>query len=358
MKVIEAAERLINGRELIEGSVTLDLDGFTVAVYSNDERMLERLGIYFSSVLGAGEPDVEILVLEGAVPELELAFADWSREPGKTGRKDAIADLEDGRILRKVRTGMTFLQSRSHLIAAGACLANDNQVINFILNQQMSHIQNHGGLICHASGLVRQGRGLGIAGFSGGGKSTLMLKMMEQDDVDFLTNDRLFLTPEAGAVTAHGIAKMPRVNPGTLLNSDRLRTLLGEERCRELDSLPVSALWDLEEKYDVDIEDFYGEGRIAARAPFGAFLILNWKRDGMEDCEIAPVELDERPDLLPAVMKSPGPFHQDTEGRFLEDGAVLDPAPYLACLTNRPIFEATGKVDFDAAVRFIQAMKL
>jgi len=63
---------------------------------------------------------------------MDFDFKDWTREFGKSGRKDSYVDIEDARLIHKVRTGMVFLQSSDQKIAAGPCLQNDNQVINFI----------------------------------------------------------------------------------------------------------------------------------------------------------------------------------------------------------------------------------
>ena len=136
---------------------------------------------------------------------MSLNFIDWAREPGKTGRKDSYVDLLGGRLLRKVRTGMVFLQSDTWRIAAGPCEANDNQVINFINAQYMNDLQRHDWLICHAAGLVRGERAVAIAGFSGGGKSTVMLRAMEHPSLDYLTNDRLFIRGDEQGVQAAGI---------------------------------------------------------------------------------------------------------------------------------------------------------
>ena len=38
--------------------------------------------------------------------------------------------------------------------------------------------------------------GIAIAGLSGGGKSTFMLKLLEQKGIQYLTNDRLFIKKE------------------------------------------------------------------------------------------------------------------------------------------------------------------
>ena len=61
--------------------------------------------------------------------------------------------------------------------------------------------------------------------------------------------------------------------------------------------------------------------------------------------------IDERPDLLGAVMKSPGPFFQRRDGSFLADGELPDPAPYRAALAGIPVFELSGAIDFARAAQ-------
>ena len=68
-----------------------------------------------------------------------------------------------------------------------------------------------------AMDLVYRGKCLGIAGFSGGGKSTLMLQLLDNDEVSYLTNDRLFIHAGSGQIMARGIPKLPRINPGTIV---------------------------------------------------------------------------------------------------------------------------------------------
>ncbi|WP_417783662.1 HprK-related kinase B [Terasakiella pusilla] len=345
----QAAEALIGNAQVNEGRLVLDLDGYKIEVQSNSQELLEQLGRYFAHTLGAGEPDCRIIAIEGPAPDLGLPFVDWKREAGKSGRKDAFYDLTDGRLILKVRTGMVFLQSRDHLIASGPSLANDNQIINYINAQYMNKLQQDEALICHASGLVRDGACLGMAGFSGGGKSTLMLKMLEEQGLSYLTNDRLFLKDGR----AIGIPKLPRINPGTILNNETLRPILSDERAAELQALPIEELWHLEEKYDVFVEDVYGEEKITPSAKLGAFLILNWQREGTKPLSIDQVDLSARPELLhKAIMKSPGPFYQYADGSFFADTTDLDPVPYLEALQDVPIYEASGTIDFDAAARF------
>jgi len=318
-------------------------------VRSNSPELLTGLADYFSHVTSeATTPDIDIIAIERDAPELDIEFIDWKREPGKTGRKDSYVDLPGGRLVRKVRTGMVFLQSEHRRIAAGPCRKYDNQVINFINSQYMNWLQNRGWLICHAAGLVYQGKGLGIAGFSGGGKSTLMLHMLDNDEVSYLTNDRLFMHAGSGRVEARGIPKLPRINPGTIVHNKRLHSLIPAKQRKALLQLPGAELWALEEKYDVHIDRVYGPGRIMAEAPLSAFLILDWQRDSDMELQVERVDPALNPDLLDALMKSPGPFYQHLDGTFQQDTEVFDDQAYLDALENVPVYVARGRVDFSA----------
>jgi HprK-related kinase B len=246
---------------------------------------------------------------------------------------------------------MVFLQSEHTLMAAGPCREYDNQVINFINSQYMNWLQHRGWLICHAAGLEFQGQGLCIAGFSGGGKSTLMLHMLDNDAVSYLTNDRLFIHAGSGGVVARGIPKLPRINPGTIVHNPSLHELIPAEQRAALLQMPPRQLWELEDKYDVHIDRVYGTGRIAEEMTLTAVLILNWQRDSAADLTVSAVDLSQRRDLLAALMKSPGPFYQYPDGHFLQDTDELDESAYLEILKGTAVYEACGRVDFDAMAR-------
>ncbi|MBT4605934.1 MAG: HprK-related kinase B [Gammaproteobacteria bacterium] len=349
--ITTAAALLQGDAQMVDSSLDLDLNGYIIRVRSNHQPLLKKLTHYFEPVVASdtgGEADIEVLAVEREVMDSGLDFTDWTREAGKSGRKDSYFDLHDARVVRKVRTGMLFLQSNSLRIAAGPCLENDNQLINFICSQYMSWLQQREWLICHASGLVAEGRGIGIAGFSGGGKSTLMLNLLENEPVNFLTNDRLFIHATDGKVSARGIPKMPRINPGTIVNNKRLHSLLSTERREALLQLPAEELWVLEEKYDALIPSLYGPQRVTTDAPLDAFVILNWKRDSADESRVTEIDINQRQELLAALMKSPGPFYQNTDGDFLSQDATVEPQRYLQALNGVTIYEVTGKVDFDA----------
>jgi len=345
---VESAASALQGEAgLCADELYLAPGGCIVRLRSNSTELLAGLGDYFSHVTSeAATPDVDIIAIERAAPELGIDFIDWKREAGKTGRKDSCVDLPGGRLVRKVRTGMVFLQSEGQRIAAGPCRQYDNQVINFINSQYMNWLQNRGWLICHAAGLVYRGKGLGIAGFSGGGKSTLMLHMLDNDEVAYLTNDRLFIQAGSGGMLGRGIPKLPRINPGTIVHNQKLQGLIPEQQRAALLQLPAEELWELEEKYDVHIDRVYGPGRIVQEAPIEAFLILDWRRDSDMELEVEQVDLAEHRDLLGALMKSPGPFYQYPDGSFLQDTTALDEPPYLEVLKDVAVYVARGRIDF------------
>jgi HprK-related kinase B len=342
----QAAELLRGDCELQEETLYIQTGDFCMGVRSNSREFLRQLRHYFTHVVtDACQADVIVEAYNTDVMELDLDWKDWAREPGKAGRKDTFFELSKGRLLRKVRTGMVFLQSQDAVIARGPCSSLDNQVINFINSQYMNWLQQQEWLICHASGLDVGRRGVAMAGLSGGGKSTLMLAMMDYPDVRYVTNDRLFIRRQGQEVIAVGIPKLPRINPGTIVNNPALYGLIDPERRAALLALPREELWHLEEKHDVLVSEIYGDDRIAEQVDLDAFLVLNWSHDSEEPTTLTEVSLESRTDLLPAIMKSPGPFYQFTDGSFYQDSMQLEEQAYLDTLQGVTILEASGRVD-------------
>lgn len=321
-----------------------------IRIRTNERALSNRLRHYFRSFIdSAGMPDYEIVALQTIPPDLGLAFADWPRDPGKVGRKDLICDIAGGRVVRKARTGMQFLVSPETKIAFGDCLTNDNQVINFVISQYLSWLAHRGWQVCHAAGIVlRDGGGIAISAFSGGGKSTLALHMISRG-AGFVSNDRLLIASADGDPRMAGVPKMPRVNPGTLLHNPDLAGILPDDRRAALTGMDSDALWGLEEKYDVDVAALFGPDRITQEAPLSRFLVLNWTRNSDAAFSLQRVDLSKRPDLLDAIMKPPGPFHLAAQGAAARTVADLDRNDYLRRLRGVEILEAAGRVDFARA---------
>jgi HprK-related kinase B len=329
----------------------LDIGGFTIWVRSNSAPLIDTLSRYFADLIVAAQPEagISIAAIEAPPPRYPLELRDWPRELGKIGKKERYADAIDGRIVYKARTEMQFLLSPEMLVAVGPCLANPNQVINFIISQYLGKRLEEGWALCHGAGVALRGVGLGIAARAGAGKSTLALHLMSAG-FSFVSNDRLLIKRSGALAELAGVPKMPRVNPGTLLNNPDLSGILTEERQAELASMGTAALWRLEAKYDVMVRDVYGPGRCIYRAPLASLVVLDWSHDSTGLTRFEPVDLGDRRDLLELVMKSPGVFHRDRSGRSAAEAAALDPELYLRALSGVPVYEAKGRADFDIGV--------
>lgn len=349
MHANEIAEYLL-AQHPIQASISLTFGEYRVKVFSNHVDLVEVLNQYFNEFKveeledSACDDIVHVFESKQARPNFELI--DWIREGGKSGRKDAFYDLPDGRLMHKVRTGMNYVQNQKYHIAYGPCFANQSQVINFVLTQHMTHLQNQGSLICHSSAVAKNRKGIALSAFAGGGKSTLALKLMNKG-LDFVSNDRLFINTKDNDAYMYGVAKQPRINPGTVLNNPTLSCLIGEARKTELLAMKKEELWDLEEKYDAPIDTLYGTNKFKLVSELQGIVVLNWSRNGNEEARIDKVDLNQRSELLDAVVKSPGPFHYDQKGQPWGNGILPQKEKYLEHLKSVDIYEITGTVNFE-----------
>ncbi len=338
-----------------EHALTLDFGGHVTRVESNSKALLDKLHRYFRDFLASGvippAPQTVVTALEAPPPapeDLDLVFAAKQPDPGKTKIKEEYVNLPHGRAVRKRLTGMLFVFGGGRHMAVGPCLANDNQVVNFINNRFIEWILDQGALLFHAAGVARHGgdAGLALAGFSGMGKSTLALHIMRLD-ADFVSNDRLMVRRDAQQLTMYGVAKMPRINPGTVLNNPNLASVAPAEELERFRALPIAELWALEHKYDAFIDECFGPGRFRLKASMAGLVLLNWRRDDSAPLAMRRVDLAARRDLMPAFMKSVGLFYdpdKEIDPDFSEDA-------YLELLADCPVYEVSGAVDFAAAAQ-------
>ncbi|WP_086054618.1 HprK-related kinase B [Pseudoruegeria sp. SK021] len=319
----------------------------SLAVYAPDP-LRTRLTRYFEAVVETVGADAQpVHLLPGQSLPKDPEWTDWLREGGKIGRKDAVCDFQGGRLIHKVRSGVIFVQAPGVAVALGPLDDNESTVINFINTQVLNACLRDGWQLAHAAAVTDGMRTLAVSGLSGGGKSTSILRMMDLPQAQFLSNDRVLIKGGTPA-QALGIPKHPRINPGTILGNPRLWGLLSEARKNALRAMPPADLWALEEKHDLMIPSIYGSDRMCFDGPLTDFWVLNWSHDSEQATQVTPVDLSARPDLLSAIMKSPGPFYQHRTGGFEPNGNSPDPAPYLAALEGVRVCEVSGRIDFDA----------
>lgn len=334
-------------RDSLDHRLHLVFGDCAIRVDSNSAGLIGQLMRYYHGFVSRREwADISILALEAPALEFgELDLTPKPPDPGKSKIKEEFAEYPDGRLVRKRLTGMVFLLGPQVQLAVGPCVANANQVVNFINSRHIQWMLDRGGLLFHAAGVAGPHGGLALSGFSGAGKSTLALHLMSQG-LNFVSNDRLVVRHTGREPMMFGVAKLPRINPGTALNNPHLAKVIPEADRARFATLEPEALWSLEHKYDAHLDQCFGPERFHLAAPLSGLVVLNWKR-GVKGLQVNRVDLRERPDLLPAFVKSPGLFYQPAKG---EKHDFSDSA-YLALLESCPVYEFSGGVDFAAATR-------
>ena len=339
-------------------SLFLTLADQVFEIQTNSAILLIELQRYFKNVVTTSQtPDCRLQAIES--DEFDLVgqdWVDWPRPLNKAGRKDALLESPLGRLVYKVKTGMLLWQHQETPLCIGPVEAHPNQVINFILTQSLNQHLRQGWLLGHCAALEIQGKGLAIAGLSGGGKSTLMLHLMEMGE-HFISNDRLVFQNQNSQVVMRGIPKHPRINPGTIVHNPRLHGLISAQQKQDYLAMPQETLRQIEHKFDADVNEIYGSNCYKSETQLSALIVLNWQGNSDKTTSLRQTTLKESPELLAAIIKSPGPFYADASGKFLAlEGALeenLATAPYFQKLGDIPCWELTGKIDFHQASQLV-----
>ncbi|MBD3170280.1 MAG: HprK-related kinase B [candidate division Zixibacteria bacterium] len=323
----------------------LKFEDVRIELQTNSEPLLEELQDYFGQ-FNSDPADSDIIITAHQAPEPRLDYEYILKEPdsGKKVFKEEYEDFPDGRIVRKRITGMIFVFGGSQNLAIGPCTRNPNQVINFINNRYIDWQLRRGCILGHAAAVTFNGRGLAIAGNSGMGKSTLALHVVSMG-ASFVSNDRLLVEKTGEKLTMHGVAKLPRINPGTALNNPFLKDIVPEKDMILFEHYSKEDLWDLEHKYDVFIDKCFGEDRFKLNAPMDGLLILNWKR-GNGSPKLKRLDVEKRSASLSAFIKSPGLFYFPEKGKPEADLSLQN---YKEFLSRCDVFEIEGGLDFERA---------
>jgi HprK-related kinase B len=273
---------------------------FRLTLHSNDRRVTDAVTDYFAAFLDRDPAprSSTIVALQGHAHLDEARLQDVPRPDGRPV-KEAQYDTEIARTILKRRTGVAIYVGANDHCLVGDLVTNINQVVNAVNMVFMKRMMLTSHALLHASAVIAPGgRGIAIASASGAGKSTAALALLERG-CSFVSNDRVMVRPgpEGVGVSMLGVPKKPRVNPGTLLSLPRLRGLLAQDDVDRYLALDPDALWQLEEKHDVDVESTYGAGSWSLTGDLNAIYMLMWRRG---DAGLA-VESVPAPDRLPLL---------------------------------------------------------
>lgn len=328
-----------------------------ILVRSNRADLLEALDDYFREFRAShAPPHDEILItvidMPANDPRLDIPGDYRDYNIGREGRalKERYFDLEDGRVVHKVRTGMRFIFGSDLHLAVGPARDNIAQVVNFINNRCIHRHLLQGALLGHASGVCRDGNAMVIAAASGSGKSTLALRLLDDPSLALLSNDRVMIHrqgPESSVtVRVDGVAKHPRVNPGTLLGNERLVEVLDRDARDQYTQMPIETLRDVEHKFDVMMHEIYGKDRFVLDGQLSACVFLAWRWDApVGSTQLTRIDIAQRRDLLSGLIKCPGLFFLQP-GRSPGTPETDDPELYVQALRGIPCYAMGGRVDF------------
>ncbi len=325
-------------------------DGWPVAVRTNSAALKRELDVYYRHFLAQPAAGHNVIAAASPVPDFELEWVVNAPGHGKKKVKEHIGRFEGGHVVKKVQTGVHLAYLGNERICAGPLLQNPNQVINFINNVYLDDMLHDDGQLFHAAGVCLGHRGMGLAGNSGRGKSTLAMHLLEQG-MDLVSNDRLVVDSLAG-LRMRGIPKYPRINPGTVINQPALLPLATADDIARYRAMPADALWHLEEKYDAPVEDCFPGCQFRLAAELAVFVLLDWNRESKAPFRLEQVLPNQISDLLPAVMKAPGILLPGAAGRI----RAINPTDYMALLAQTQLYLLRGGVDFPGAASALKAL--
>lgn len=342
---VSAIEKEFREKHKMQFNCCLRFSIHNFTVRSNSEKVINIITDYYKNfIVSPPEKSTIIDLAQNGIQFFDVEFKSKPLDFRKTEIKEEYFDMPDGRCVRKILTGMVFIFGEKTNLALGDCIKNSNQIINFINNRYIQKMLDEDCLLLHSSAVSFSDQGLAISGFSGSGKSTLALHLVSKG-FDFISNDRVLCKVRNDKPVIYGVAKYPRINPGTIINNADLRRAFETDDFCLYEKMSKNILWQYEKKHDVVIENVFGNNRFKTDCRLKSLVILNWSCNSSEKTSITKIDIKKRKDLYPAFMKSPGLF-------YLEREKPSTDSSYLEILTRCNNFETTGKADFDIAADF------
>lgn len=111
----------------------LSVQGRNVLVLSNSERLLDVLSLRLSRWVIQGQSGSIVEAIQAAEPVLPLSY-NRRGVLDETDEKAEFCDLEDGQVVRAMRSGLHFFLGTETRKVLGNCLAHPDHVARFILN--------------------------------------------------------------------------------------------------------------------------------------------------------------------------------------------------------------------------------
>jgi len=334
-------------------SLFLDFSGYIIEFVTNSKQLLDELSVYYKYFLAA-EKTAPHCIVEGLQSDSPKIFGNWQvkqPDPGKNKIKEHLLVLDNGHVVKKVLTDVHLFFIGNRRVCIGPLEDNPNQVVNFINNMHIEYCLGFGGQLFHASGVCMGEIGLGMAGLSGKGKSTLALRLL-QNGMDLVSNDRLVVNSTKLGLRMQGVAKYPRINPGTIINQPELLNLTSAENLLRYRAMSIDELWHLEEKYDAFVEDTF-DCAFKLDAVMKSFVALDWELHSDQPTQLKRYKPSACKALVENVMKSPGIMLPIANKRIPQ--AISQ--DYIELLEQCDFYVLSGRVDFDwAAAEIIKVL--
>jgi HprK-related kinase B len=322
--------------------VTLEVEGMPLHLACNDSQLEQSIKRYYAPFLrtatdGGVEP-IRVVGIQGQPKLDESALFDLPRLVGMP--KAAFYRRGGLLVVLKKRTGVVYYIREGVHYAVGDLVTYPQQLFNLVASAFASRLRTMGYVALHASAAALHGQGVAFAGPSGSGKSTAGIAILEAG-LDFVSNDRIFITRGGSHAVMVGAAKWPRVNPGTLLALPPLRGMLTSEEAKRYGALPPDELWELQDKHDVRVDRMYGERRLALRTRLDSLYVLSWVRQAGEPA-LHAVDEDYVGYLVAPLLKS--------ELTDPPDLAFASVQSLSALLKGVNVYQVTGAVDIPKLV--------